>query len=140
MLVFKRRNSTGLLYSFSMGIIGVIVSYRIGAHFGLFETLWGWGVGAAFFFLAAASVPLIFLASNWVCIIVMLGAIPFGVAADATYDFFVNHFDRNRFPFEIAFWWFFTPVPAFIGYSIGCLYQKRVETREVPKRSLHVNQ
>jgi len=50
MLVFKRRNSTGLLYSFSMGIIGVIVSYRIGAHFGLFETLWGWGVGARFLF------------------------------------------------------------------------------------------
>jgi hypothetical protein len=121
--VQDRRTSTGLLYSFLMGFISVIVSYRIGAHFGLFETLWGRGIGAAFFFLAAASLPLIFLASNWVCIIVMLGAIPFGVAADATYDSFLNHFDRNLFPFEIAFWWFVTPVPAFIGYSIGCLLQ-----------------
>jgi hypothetical protein len=54
----------------------------------------------------------------------MLGAIPFAVVADSTYDFFVNHIDRNLFPFEIVFWWFFSAIPALIGYGIGRLLRK----------------
>jgi hypothetical protein len=95
-----------------MSIIAVIVTYRIGSPFKLFDTFWGWGLGAFFFFSIATSVPVRFRACSWVSVLVMLAAIPFGVAADATYDFFVNHIDRNLFPFEIVFWWVFTLIPS----------------------------
>jgi hypothetical protein len=120
-----RQSSTGLLYSFSMSIIVVIVSYRIGASLKLFDTFWGWGLGSLLFFCIAASVPVLFQACSWVCVLAMLGAIPFGVAADATYDFFVNHIDRNLFPFEIVFWWVVTPVPLLLGYGTGRLRHGR---------------
>jgi hypothetical protein len=108
-----------------MSIIIVIVTYRIGASLKLFDTFWGWGLGALFFFSIAASVPALFRACSWVCVLAMLGAIPFGVAADATYDFFVNHIDRNLFPFEIVFWWVVTPVPLLLGYGTGRLRHGR---------------
>lgn len=116
--------SRGLLYSFVNGVLAVIVSYRVGAHLGLFETFWGWGFGALCFFLAATSVPIFFPKSSWASVFVMLGAIPFAVFADATYDFFVNRIDRNLFPFEIVFWWIVTPIPTLVGYGIGLLVRK----------------
>ena len=42
--------SAGLLYSFSMSMLAVIVTYRIGASFKLFDAFWGFGIGAFFFF------------------------------------------------------------------------------------------
>jgi hypothetical protein len=102
-----------------LGMTAVIACYRIGARLDLFDTFWGWGVGAFVFLLAAASVPLVFSKSNWACLFVMLGAIPFAVVTDVGYDFFVNHIDRNLFPLEIVFWWVVTPIPTVIGYGLG---------------------
>jgi hypothetical protein len=58
-------------------------------------------------------------------VIVMLAAIPFSIVVDATYDFYVNHVDRNLFPLEIVFWWVVTPIPAILGYWTGLLIRSR---------------
>lgn len=95
--------SRAFLYSFVLGILAVIASYRIGARLDWFDGFWGWAIGAFFFLVAASSVPLVFPKSRWPCVFVMLGAVPFAVLIDAAYDFFVNRVDRNLFPFEIVF-------------------------------------
>lgn len=123
-IVQGRQASRGFLFSFVIGMIAVIVSYRAGTLLGLFETFWGWGFGALCFLLAATSIGLLYPNSSWTCVFVMQGAIPFAVFADATYDFSVNHIDRNLFPFEIVFWWIFTPLPTLIGYGAGRMVSK----------------
>jgi hypothetical protein len=43
-----------------------------------------------------------------------------GVFVDVTADFFLRHYDRNLFPFEIIMWWVFAPLPLLAGIMIGC--------------------
>jgi hypothetical protein len=38
-----------------------------------------------------------------------------GVTIDATLDFFLRHYDRNLFPFEIVLWWIIAPLPLLVG-------------------------
>ncbi len=51
-------------------------------------------------------------------VIVIFGTcagIVFGVIIDSTMDFFLRHYDRNLFPFEIVIWWIFAPIPLLAG-------------------------
>jgi hypothetical protein len=122
--------SKGLLFSFIVGMIAVICMYRVGAWLGWFEGFLGWGVGALVFLFAATSVPFLFPKGTWASVALILAGIPFGVSADATYDFFVNHRDRNLFPFEIVLWCFFTFIPTIVGYSIGRFFFVGIAARQ----------
>ena len=44
-----------------------------------------------------------------------LAGIVLGVIIDVTLDFFIRHYDRNLFPFEIIMWWIFAPLPILAG-------------------------
>lgn len=116
--------TNGSLLSFAVGIGAVVCTYRIGARLDWFEGFLGWGIGAFVFFSAAASIAFFHPKSSWFSVVVMLAGIPFGVGADATYDSFVNHRDRNLFPFEIEFWWVFTLFPTIIGHAVGRFFRK----------------
>ncbi len=107
-------------------MVVVIACYRIGARLDWFDAFW---VGPCSFLLAAASIPFVFSRSNWTCIFVMLGAIPFAVISDAVYDFFMNRIDRNLLPLEIVFWWVITPIPSVIGYGLGRYFAPFLKTR-----------
>lgn len=48
-----------------------------------------------------------------------------GVIIDVQLDFFLRHYDRNLFPFEIVMWWIFTPIPLLVGIMIGQQQQKK---------------
>lgn len=41
-----------------------------------------------------------------------------GVIIDVNLDFFLRHYDRNLFPFEIIMWWIFAPIPLLAGMLI----------------------
>ena len=41
-----------------------------------------------------------------------------GVIIDVNLDFFLRHYDRNLFPFEIIMWWIFAPIPLLAGMKI----------------------
>ncbi|MSN27444.1 MAG: hypothetical protein GJV46_16490 [Geobacter sp.] len=41
-----------------------------------------------------------------------------GVITDVSLDFFLRHYDRNLFPFEIVMWWIFAPIPLLVGMLI----------------------
>jgi hypothetical protein len=115
--------ANGSFSSFAVGIGAVVCLYRFGARLDWFQGFLGWGIGALVFFFAAASVAFFHPKSRWFSMVVMLAGIPFGVAADATYDSFVNHRDRNLFPFEIILWWVCTVVPTIVVFNIGRLFR-----------------
>jgi hypothetical protein len=123
-----KRISRATYYSFMIGFITTIACYRFVAAFNLDKVPGSWWLLPFCFFIVAASVPVIFPASRWTSVIVMLASIPFSIVVDSTYDFYINHIDRNLFPLEIVFWWVVTPVPAMLGYWTGSLIGSRFKS------------
>jgi hypothetical protein len=121
----EKRISAATYYSFAVGFITTVSCYRLVAAAGLDKVPGSWWLLPFCFFIAAASIPIVFPASRWTFVIVMLAAILFSIVVDATYDFYVNHVDRNLFPLEIVFWWVVTPIPAMLGYWTGLLICRR---------------
>lgn len=50
-----------------------------------------------------------------------------GVFIDVNLDFFLRHYDRNLFPFEIIMWWIFAPIPLLTGMMIVQRQKKNIK-------------
>jgi hypothetical protein len=49
-------------------------------------------------------------------------AIAPGVFVDVIMDFYLRHYDRNLFPFEILMWWVFAPLPLLTGIMLARIF------------------
>ena len=62
-----------------------------------------------------------------------LAGIVLGVIIDVTLDFFLRHYDRNLFPFEIIMWWIIAPLPILAGF----VFQRaREKTNFIPNNKV----
>jgi hypothetical protein len=113
------------LISVLLGGLTTFCVQRFGFSHNLGEESVLYSLGAVSFFLAGLVLKLICGQARWTSIPFMLLGIAFGVFADAAYDFYVNHYDQNLWPFGIIVWWVISPIPIAGGLALGMAIRSR---------------
>lgn len=107
------------LCAFVAGIVAPTIITMICRITGTWGTNWWFSVAALAYAVIGAMVWRGSLRRTIAPLLLAYFTIPIGVVIDATIDWFIWHYDRNLFPFEIAFLFVVALVPLGVGASLG---------------------
>ena len=110
--------------AFLIGVVSVILVYRVGVVLGIFNSVLLLAVGAAMIFIVTVIVSALFPRYWRGSLLMLFIGILCGVIADATFDFFINQVDRNLLPLEIIIWVILIPAPMFLGHLLWRAIEK----------------
>jgi len=117
-------SKTVIIVAIIAGLIASIIINNISRWLNVWNSLWGLAVAFVVFVVMGLMIEYTAPTDTKFKKIIQyvgiaLAAIAPGVIVDVALDFFVRHYDRNLFPFEIIMWWVFAPLPLMAGVLLA---------------------